>query len=74
MKNVRLILGGKDYHGDGCCCGNCNSNGHSYAVEIVAVGESLDVEYAASEDAAKRNARLTCRNNGWHVVEDGDDE
>lgn len=31
---VVIVAEGKDFHGDGCTCGACNGNGHSYECRI----------------------------------------
>lgn len=71
MKDVYLVPEGKDYHGAGCDCGLCNSNGHSYEVKIVedASDNVLESVYAASEEAAMATAAVVCRRKGWINIE-----
>lgn len=74
MKNVQLIHDGKDFHGAGCDCGLCNSNGHSYEVKIIEEGSEnvLESVYAPSEEAAMANAHTLCFQNGWNNIENGE--
>jgi hypothetical protein len=73
MINVQLIHDGKDFHGAGCDCGLCNSNGHAYGVKVMAAGEEvLEVIHGPSEQAAMHNARLACKTNDWKEVETHD--
>jgi len=39
QKKVLLRPEGKDYHGEGCDCGKCNSNGHAYDCRVYDVSQ-----------------------------------
>ena len=76
---VTLLHEGKDYHGAGCACGLCNSNGHSYECRIleapqsVSPGASLEdsdclhVEYTCSQEASEANCRGIYTHFGWVI-------
>lgn len=82
--NVLILVDDRDSHGEGCDCGLCNSVGMSYGAGIFQTPpgatedddivwtecEMLGREYGASEDAALSNARLTCKANGWNVIQE----
>lgn len=80
-KSVVLVFCDVDRHGAGCACGSCNANGRSFgcaAFDVDSVRqnggdhhacEAEFVEYAASVDSAKINARLHARSMGQRVVE-----
>lgn len=48
-RDVMLLLDGKSAHGAGHACGDCNANGHAYAVRILDVAH---VRYETEEDLA----------------------
>lgn len=85
LKTVYLYGDDKERHYEGCLCGFCNSNGHSYGVGIFPMkrdekevwisleewgrGDPLMRVYGPSQEAAVESAIWWCRGEGYNIWE-----
>jgi hypothetical protein len=71
---VFVRLDDHDRHGEGCDCGDCDSNGKSYGAGVFNVGRPTDcIErvYACNEEEAVKRAEIKARSYG-ELIEDPD--
>ena len=66
VRPVIFVYTGKDFHGAGCACGQCNANGHAYGIAVfpadtdpddLSATDPIDVLYGPSESAVERLAQ-----------------